>query len=348
MTRSPVRFFQAIALFMFAIGLAGCRNPAAAPHTSEATSGSSPSASAHYTLNLPEPPEPAIAIPSSPAKRPYRIAVSLLTRDDDFYITLEKGLREEAAKEGVQLTVESGDKDLNKQINQVQNFVAQKYDAIILCPVDSQGVISAVTLANNAHIPVFTADITSNGGKIVSYIASDNVQGGRLVGEYAAKNLLHGKGEVAILDLSTVTSVQDRVRGFKQAIAQYPGIRIVADQDVPGAKRENALPVATDILTAHPHINLIFGINDPVALGALSALQQLNNKAVMVVGFDAGPEAQNYIASGSQLKAEAIQYPHLIGKTAIDAVVKVLNGGTVPPKIAIPTGLVTQASFIKK
>ena len=336
----------AIAL-LWSVFSAGCSNPAAVRNQPGPLTGGKKSSAAKLALTLSEPAEPAVAIPSTPAKKPYRIAVSLLTRDDDFYQSLEKGLKDEAAREKVPITIESGDKDLNKQINEVQNFVAQKYDAIILCPVDSQGVLSAVTAANNASIPVFTADIASNGGKIVCHVASDNVQGGYLVGEYSAKTLLHGKGKVAILDLSTVTSVQDRVRGFKQALSRYPGIHIVADQDVPGAKRENALPVATNIMTAHPDIALIFGINDPVALGALSALQQLDNRTVQVVGFDAGPEAQSYIASGSQLKAEAIQYPRLIGKTTLDVVVKSLNGQSVPSKIAIPTGLVTQSSFKK-
>ncbi len=246
------------------------------------------------------------------------------------------------------LDILSADKDLSKQIDQVQNFVAQKEDAIVLCPVDSAGIISAVVAANNANIPVFTADIASKGGKVTCHIASDNIQGGKLVGDYVGKTLLKGKGSVAILDQTTVTSVQDRVKGFKDALAAYPGVKIVADEDVADAKRENAVPKATNVLTAHPDINVLFGINDPVALGALSALQQVNKTSVSIVGFDAVPEAQNYIASGtSPLKADAIQYPSLIGQATVDAIVKSLNGEPIPALIPIPTGLVTADSFKK-
>ncbi len=294
-----------------------------------------------------EPGVPSDAIPSSPAKRVYKIGVSLLTRDDEFYKTLEQGLKDEAVKQKVDLTITSADKDLNKQINQVQNFLAQKMDAIVLCPVDSQGIVSAVMAANQANIPVFTADIASKGGKVVCHVASDNVQGGRLDGEYLGK-LLNGKGNVAILDLRTVTSVQDRVKGFKEALKAFPGIKIVADEDVDGAKRENAVPKATNVLTAHPDINAIFGINDPVALGSLSALQQLNKSNVIVVGFDAVPEAQNYIRHQSQLKADAIQWPHVIGSATVDVIVKSLNGETVPPLIPIPTSLFTAESVAKQ
>src|SRR2546423_3114685 len=331
-------------LVVFAI--TGCTNTA----TEGATAGTSttpPGAKPSTTLNLPEPAEPAIAKPSGPAKKNYTIGVSLLKQDDEFYKALKKGLEDQAGADKVTVQILSGDNDLNKQVDQVNNFVSKKVDAIVVCPVDSSGIVGAVTAANNAGIPVFTADITAKGGKIVSHVASDNVEGGRLAGEYAGK-LLNGKGNVAILDLKTVTSVQDRVKGFKEALAKYPDIKIVADEDVPNASRDNAVPKATNILTAHPDINLIFGINDNVALGTLSALQQAKNDKVIVIGFDAAPEAQTYIASGtSPLKADAIQFPHLIGSTTIDVIVKSPYGGEVPPTIPVPTGIVTADSFKK-
>lgn len=349
------RHVAVAALALLLALLPGCTNPGA-NQTSSTPGGAPPAPAApdagaaptKLTLNIQEPSIPPAAIPSAPAKKPYRIAVSLLTRDDEFYKALEQGLRDENGKQKLgEISILSADKDLSKQINQIQNFVLQKFDAIVLCPVDSQGILSAVAAANNAKIPVFTADIASKGGNVVAHIASDNVQGGRLVGEYAAKTLLNGKGNVVILDLSTVTSVQDRVKGFKEALSKYPDVKIVADKDVEGAKKENAEPIAVNMLTAHADTNLIFGINDNVALGALSALKEQNKTTVSVVGFDAGPEAQNYIFQKSQLKAEAIQYPHLIGASTIDAIVRSLNGETVPPIIPIPTGLVTVDSFKK-
>jgi ribose transport system substrate-binding protein len=339
------------ALLGLGLAISGCTNkadetPTAAGGGDKPAAGGGAKAGAAPALTLAEPAEPADAVPSAAAKKPYHIGVSLLTQDDEFYKALKQGIQDEGDKQNVTIDILSADKDLSKQINQVQNFVASKVDAIILCPVDSSGIIGAVTAANNAGIPVFTADIASKGGNVVSHIASDNVEGGRLVGEYAGK-LLNGKGTIAILDLKTITSVQDRVKGFRDALAKYPDLKIL-DEDVPDAKRENAVPKATNMLTAHPEINLIFGINDPVALGALSALQQAANSKVIVLGFDAVPEAQNYISAGnSPLKADAIQFPHLIGLTTVDAIIKSLNGEKVPPKIAVPTGLVTADSFKK-
>ena len=146
------------------------------------------------------------------------IGVSLLTRGHIFYRDLEDGLRTQAEKDGYQVIIASADFDLNKQISQVEDFISRKVDAIVVCPVDSKGVGPAIEEANKVGIPVFTADIAAEQGNVISHIASDNVAGGRLAGEFLAK-ALNGKGNVAIINQPAITSVLDRVQGFKEAIA---------------------------------------------------------------------------------------------------------------------------------
>jgi len=329
--------------------LAGCSNPADTSTDNSKPDSVAPEAPAVAgpKLTIAEPAEPAIAKPTTEAKKQYVIGVSLLKQDDDFYKALKQGLMDEGTNEKVSMDIESADLDASKQADQIQGFINKKVDAIVICPVDSQAIGTSVTLANNAKIPVFTADIAAKSGTVVCHIASDNVEGGRLAGEYAAK-MLNGKGNIAILDLKTVTSVQDRVKGFLSAISKYPGLKVVSDEEVPKAERDKAVDKATNLLTAHPEVNLIFGINDNVALGTLSALQAVKNDKIIVIGFDASPEAQIHISSGtSPLKAEAIQFPHLIGITTIDAIVKSLNGETLPASIPVPTDLVTKDSFGK-
>ena len=116
-----------------------------------------------------------------------RIGVTLLTREHVFYKDLEAGLKEAADRAGYQLTVTSGDFDLAKQQSQIDNFIVQKVDAIILCPADSKGIGPAIERANRAGIPVFTADIAAQGGQVVSHVASDNLAGGRLAADFIAK-----------------------------------------------------------------------------------------------------------------------------------------------------------------
>src|SRR5436309_1018152 len=114
------------------------------------------------------------------------IGVTLLTREHEFYRQLEAGLLEAATAKGYKLIVTSGDFDLAKQQSQVDNFLVQKVDAIIVCPVDSKGIAPAIEKANAAKIPVFTADISAQGGQVVSHVASDNVAGGKLAAEFIA------------------------------------------------------------------------------------------------------------------------------------------------------------------
>jgi ribose transport system substrate-binding protein len=256
------------------------------------------------------------------------IGVTLLTRAHVFYKDLEAGLRTEAAKDSFELIVTAGEFDLGKQTAQIEDFISRKVDAIVVCPVDSRGIGAAIKKANDANIPVFTADIAAQEGAVVCHIASDNAAGGRKAGEYLAK-ILEGKGNVAIIDQPTVTSVLDRVQGFKEAITKFPGIKIVADVNGEGV-RDKALQVASDILQAHPNLNGIFGINDDSALGALDAVQQFDRKSISIVGYDATPPAVDAITKDTPLKADVIQYPKIIGKTTIEKVKQFFSGATVP------------------
>lgn len=273
------------------------------------------------------------------------IGVTLLTRAHVFYKDLEEGLRAEAAKDSFELIVTAGEFDLGKQTAQIEDFITRKVDAIVVCPVDSRGIGAAIKKANEANIPVFTADIAAQEGAVVCHVASDNVAGGRKAGEYLSK-ILEGKGNVAIIDQPTVTSVLDRVQGFKEAIANFPGIKIVADVNGEGV-RDKALQVASDILQAHPNLNGIFGINDDSALGSLDAVQQFNRKGISIIGYDATPPAVDAITKDTPLKADVIQYPKLIGKTTIEKVKQFFSGAAVPKIVPVEVGIVDRQSLNK-
>jgi ribose transport system substrate-binding protein len=266
------------------------------------------------------------------------IGVSLLTKEHVFYRDLEQGLRETAAKHAFDLIVNSGDWDLARHQAQLENYIVQKVDAIIVCPVDSKGIGPAIQKANAAGIPVFTADIKAEGGKIVSQIASDNVAGGRLAAEYLAK-LLDGRGEVAIIDQPITQSVIDRVRGFLEVMAQHPGIRIVARPSGDGV-RDRAMKAAEDLLQGFPNLAGIFGINDDSALGALAAVEAAGRKGILIVGYDGIPEARAAILRGSALRADVVQYPKEIGRITIETIARHLAGEAVPPDIPVKVGIV--------
>ncbi len=274
------------------------------------------------------------------ARKPVRkvVGVSLLTKEHVFYRDLEKGLREAAANQGFELIINSGDWDLAKHQAQIENYIVQKVDAIIVCPCDSKGIGPAIQKANTAGIPVFTADIRAEGGKIVSQIASDNVAGGRAAAEYLAK-LLNGRGEVAIIDQPIIQSTIERVRGFQEEMAKHPEIKIVARPSGEGV-RDKAMKASEDLLQGFPNLAGIFAINDDSALGALAAIESAGRKGIVIVGYDAIPEARQAILRGSALKADIVQYPLEIGRTTIDTIARFLSGQPVPPEIPVKVGIV--------
>lgn len=272
-----------------------------------------------------------------------RVGVTLLTREHEFYRELEAGLREAAGKAGYEVIITSGDFDLAKQQSQIENFVVQRVDAIVVCPADSKGIGPAIDQASQAGIPVFTADIKAQGGKVVSHIASDSLAGGRMAADYMAR-ALGGQGSVGIIGQQEVQSGLDRENGFKEEMQKHPGIKIVMVLNGKGV-RDQALKAAEDMLQGNPGLRGIFGINDDSALGALSAAEASGRDDLVIVGYDATPEAVRAIQRGSQLKADVAQQPRDIGAKTIEAVAKHLGGGQVEPNIAVPIKIVDAASL---
>ena len=276
--------------------------------------------------------------PAEPTRTRKLIGVSLLTQTHAFYKDLEQAMRQEAAAKSFDLTVAACEMDPVKQASQVEDFVAQKVDALLLAPCDSSAIVPHLQHADAAGIPVFTVDIAAHGGKVVSHIASDNVAGGRLAAQTLAK-LLDGRGDVLIIDHPEVASVQARTRGFDEDIMRFPGIHVVGRPSASG-QRAKAMAVMEDMLQAHKNLKGVFAINDDSALGALSVLHAAKRDDIVIVGFDATAEAQEAIRAGGPLKADIAQHPTQIGKTAIDAIARYLAGESTPPTIAVEVSVI--------
>ena len=273
-----------------------------------------------------------------------RIGVTLLTVQDKFYQDLRAGLEAEAAKHGYELLISAAERNPDRQSNQIQDFIVQKVAAIVACPCDSKSVGGSIAEANDAGIPVFTADIacTSPIGKVVSHIASDNKHGGRLAAKLLAE-ALGGKGTVAILSHPEVTSVQDRVDGFREEIKNHSGIEIVQELSADGA-RDKAVSIMEDIIQSHPRLAGVFAINDDTALGALAAIEAAGKLGkIKIVGYDATPEARAKIQDGA-IHGDVIQNPHRIGELTIQAIHDYFSGKTPAKIIPVAVGTFTKES----
>ncbi len=287
------------------------------------------------------------------AEKPKKlIGLSVLTLTNPFFKVIADAMSEEAAKHGYEVLVTSGEFDVARQQNQVKDFIVKGVAAIVLCPCDSKAIGPVIKEANEAGIPVFTADIAclAPGAKVVSHIATDNYGGGRLAAK-AVIEAIGGKGKVAIIDHPEVESVILRTKGFEEEVAEAnkkPEVDIEIVAKLPGGGvRDKAYKAMQDILQAHPDIKAVFAINDPSALGACAALEKAGKLAeVKVVGFDGQPEGKQAIKEG-RIYADPIQFPDKIGRETVRAVVRYFQGEKVEPQILIPTALYRKADAEK-
>jgi ribose transport system substrate-binding protein len=271
------------------------------------------------------------------------IGISLLTKQHPFYRELERGLVDAAKKHNFRLLIRAGEWDLSRHHAQIEDFIVQHVDAIVVAPNDSKGIGPAIEKANAAGIPVFTTDISAAAGKIVSHIASDNRAGGRLAAEFLARQI-GGAGSVAIIDQPYIQSVQERVAGFEDGLKQFPNIKIVARLNGDGV-RDRAANAAEDLLQAHPEVNGLFAINDDSALGTLSVLEARGRREIALVGYDATDEARAAIRRGAALKGDVVQDPYTMGGTTIDIIAKHFRGESVPAFVPIPVAILDQAKL---
>lgn len=277
------------------------------------------------------------------------IAASLLTLDNPFFKVIGDHLTMEGQKQGYEVIVVSGDKDVAKQSNQVKDFIVKKVSAIVLSPCDSKSIVPVIQEANAAGIPVFTVDVPCNepGVQIVTQIATDNYGGGKEAGQAMIEALRGGGGKVAVLHLKQVESCQLRVKGFREVIDSHnasgkPMIDIVAELESGGAK-DLGYKAAEDTLQAQPDLRGIFAINDPAALGARAALEKAGKeKQVVIIGFDGQPEGKQAIKDG-KIYADPIQFPDKMGVQLVQSIMTWSRGLPQPPQILIPTQLYRQA-----
>jgi len=271
------------------------------------------------------------------------IGVTLLTQTHAFFKDLEDALRTEAATRGFDLVVVACEMDPARQVAQFEDFITQRVDAILAAPCDSTAIVPSLQAAEEAGIPVFTADIAARGGRVVSHVASDNVEGGRLAARTLA-GLMGGTGDVIIIDHPEVASVQDRTSGFNEELARHPGVRVVQRPSASG-QRARAMAVMEDMVQAHRALKGVFAINDDSALGALAVLEAAGRTDIIIVGFDATLEAQEAIRRGSALKADIMQHPGEIGRTAVQVIARHLAGEAVEPVVSVPVNVVDATSL---
>jgi len=274
------------------------------------------------------------------------VGVTLGDIGNPFFFQMGEGAKAAAKAIGgddVKVYIESASYDLNKQVNQIDNFITSGVQIIVLNAVDSKGIAPAVRRAKEAGVIIIAADVGADGG-VDATVTSNNYQAGVQAGEYIVKKL-GGKGNVVIANGPPVTAVIDRVNGALEVFGKNPGIKILSENQNAGGSRDGGLRVMTDLLTGFPSIDAVFAINDPTGIGCELAIKQAKRESEMfVVGVDGSPDAEvALVREGSIFEATPAQDPYTMSKTAVEIGWDVIQGNPPAEKlILIPVELITR------
>lgn len=258
------------------------------------------------------------------------------------FMTMLQGAMELQLKnyDNVKLIINDAESQSDKQASQLDSFVAQGVDAVIISPVDADALASAVKTVVDAGIPVVTcsADVTGDQGQI--WVGSSNENGGEIEMKYVAEKL-GGKGKIAVLrgPLGAFAE-QGRFAGYEAALKDYPDIEIVFDQ-TGNWQREEAMALIENLLTTGTELDAIVCQNDGMALGALEAVKAAGKKdQITITGIDAIVDALDSIKAG-ELDATCFQDAIGQGTNALDMAIKAARGEKIE-RMDIPFELVTK------
>lgn len=278
----------------------------------------------------------ALATSAAAQSKPV-IGLSLSTLNNPFFVQLRDGAKKAATAGGADLVVLDAQDRADKQASDIEDLITRKVKVIIVNATDSDAIIPSILAANAANIPVITVDRSANGGKVAYHVASDNVAGGKLAGDYI-KKLLGGRGNVVELQgIPGSSAARDRGAGFNTVLKTAAGLKRVASQPA-DFNRAKGLSVMENILQSQPTIAAVFAHNDEMALGASQAVQASKRK-ILVVGFDATPDALAAVKAGT-LAATVAQRPGDIGRLGVQRALEIVKTGKMPAKtVNVPVAL---------
>lgn len=248
---------------------------------------------------------PGSGSPTATPAQVLRIGMLFQELDNPYFAVMKPALDEAGRSIGAELFITDARHDVTKQINDIEDLIQKRIDILLLNPTDSAGVEGAVHAAKKAGVIVVAVDAQAN-GPAGSFVGSKNYDAGLLAGEFMGRTL-NGRGTVAILDGIPVVPILERVRGFKDGIAKYPGLRLVATQNGK-LERSVALSVTENMIQSHPDLNGHFSVNDGGALGALAAIDA-SGKKIALVSVDGLAEVVNAIVKGGAFKAAVVPFP---------------------------------------
>ncbi|MBB3239843.1 inositol transport system substrate-binding protein [Pseudomonas sp. Tn43] len=283
---------------------------------------------------------------SGAALADMKIGVSMSQFDDTWLTYLRESMDTKAKSypDGVKLQFEDARSDVVKQLSQVESFISQNVDAIVVNPVDTAATKKITEAAVKAGIPLVYVNRRPddlNLPKGVVTVASNDLEAGQMQMQYLADKM-GGKGNIVILlgDLAN-NSTTNRTKGVKEVLTRYPNIKI--EQEQSGIwLRDKGMTLVNDWLTQGRQFDAVVSNNDEMAIGAAMALQQAGvaKGSVLIAGVDGTPDGLNAVKKGSLL-VSVFQDAKGQADGSIDTAVKMARNEPVEPAVWVPYRLIT-------
>jgi inositol transport system substrate-binding protein len=269
------------------------------------------------------------------------VGVSLLNLSSEFIVMLNEAMEAKAGELGVKLLVNDAQRSAERQIQQVEGFIAQKVDVIILNPCEVDASSPAVDKALAAGIPIINLNSATQSVP-TAFVGSRDEESARIAMEYIAKRL-NGQGNVVMMQGFMGQAAQlQRDQGAREVLATHPALKLLACQSAEW-DRAKAMSLMENWIQAHgTQINAVFAQNDEMGMGALLALERAKLKdKVLVTSIDAIADALQAVKDG-RLDATVFQDARGQGGTAVELAAKIARHEPYAKETYIPFELVTR------
>ena len=288
---------------------------------------------------------------SSLAQGKKTVGLAVANLQADFFNQIKQSVDAEAKEKGVNLIVADAKGDSATQVDQIQDMITRGVSAIIYIPAGATAAGVPVKAAKAAKIPVINVDRNAPDATGDTFIATDSVGAAKTLGEYVCK-VTGGKANLGILQGQLGTTPEmDRDKGFNEALANCPGIKVVAKQPSKAWMQDEGFAIAQDMLQRFPNIDAFFGRADALALGAAHAVKVANvGHKVWIFGFDGDVAGLKAVQDGT-LDATMTQKTQYMGKLALDSALDLIDGKQLPKEQLQEAVLTTKenvAPFIEK
>jgi ribose transport system substrate-binding protein len=279
------------------------------------------------------------AAPQTPAKKDLVIGFIVKNLVNPFFVSMKAGAEQAGKDYGVDVRVYSPEKanDVEAQIRIMEDMIQKSFDAIVVVPTDSRGIIPGIEKANKAGVPVFVANTQAFGGEFLTFAGISHTEIAQLMTEKLCQEM-GGKGNIVVIyGVPGAQTTIDKKPGIEAALAKYPEVKVL-DWQTGMYQREKAMSVMEDFLAKYPNIDGVMAQDDGMALGAIEAIRAAGKLGkIVVVGANATPDALQSVKSG-ELAATIDSAPERQAYLPTEAAIKYLRDGVTPPEV-IPVSL---------